>query len=316
MSEMEKCFLTGVDAEHTRPDNAKDTIIVDSPACGRYEISITAAKTISRKYSGQLHILAGAVRYRHEEGRETIITTSSIDQILDAVNPPKSVLEQIDLALLYIAQKASRPGQTVNIESSKHYPIIYGKNGGELAWVLRRLDEQHLVQWQGKDASNSGRIGVTPLGWQRVRELQKTSVKSDQAFVAMWFSEEVHDAWQEGIKPALDSLGWQGLRIDELEHNEMIDDKIVAEIRKSSLLVADFTGHRQGVYFEAGFALGLGIPVIWCCREDMIAEAHFDTRQYNHIVWTTPSDLREKLVNRIEALGLLMRPRSYQAPLQ
>lgn len=59
-------------------------------------------------------------------------------------------------------------------------------------------------------------------------------------------------------------------------HTDRIDDKILAEIRRSGLLVADFTGHRQGVYFEAGFALGLDVPVIWCCREDEIEKAHFE----------------------------------------
>jgi nucleoside 2-deoxyribosyltransferase len=76
---------------------------------------------------------------------------------------------------------------------------------------------------------------------------------------------------------------------------------IVAEIRRSGLVVADFTGNRGGVYFEAGFAMGLGIPVIWTCRDTDINAVHFDTRQYNHIVWKEAGDLREQLQRRIEA---------------
>jgi nucleoside 2-deoxyribosyltransferase len=78
-------------------------------------------------------------------------------------------------------------------------------------------------------------------------------------------------------------------------------DKIIADIRKSALLVADLTEHRQGVYFEAGFALGLGVPVIWTCRDDHKDKIHFDTRQYNCIFWRTPEELKERLINRIEA---------------
>ena len=55
------------------------------------------------------------------------------------------------------------------------------------------------------------------------------------------------------------------------------------------------------MYFEAGFAMGLGRPVIWTCRKDDIDNAHFDTRQYNHIVWENEKELYEKLKNRIEA---------------
>ena len=91
------------------------------------------------------------------------------------------------------------------------------------------------------------------------------------------------------------------MKVDLVEHNGKIDDFIVAQIRRSGLLVADFTGHRGGVYFEAGFAMGLGIPVIWTCRDSDIDELHFDTRQYNHIAWTNPQDLQERLQNRIAA---------------
>ncbi|HEY0079493.1 MAG TPA: hypothetical protein VGB73_12850 [Pyrinomonadaceae bacterium] len=143
------------------------------------------------------------------------------------------------------------------------------------------------------------RLGLE--GWKRVSELRKDEVKSNQAFVAMWFSRDLDDAWSEGLKPALEQTGYVPLRIYLSQHNEKIDDRIIAEIRKSGLLVADFTGQRGGVYFEAGFAMGLGKPVIWTCREDDVGKLHFDTRQYNHIVWTDASDLREKLMLRIEA---------------
>ncbi|MBI5685583.1 MAG: hypothetical protein HZC54_10930 [Verrucomicrobia bacterium] len=89
--------------------------------------------------------------------------------------------------------------------------------------------------------------------------------------------------------------------MDKLEHNGKICDKIVSEIHDSAFLIADFIGHRGGVYFEAGYAMGLGLPVIWLCREDEIDKAHFDTRQYNHIVWREPADLCEKLFSRIKA---------------
>ena len=86
-------------------------------------------------------------------------------------------------------------------------------------------------------------------------------------------------------------------------HNNKIDDEIVAGIRRSKFLVADFTSHRGGVYFEAGLAIGLGLPVIWLCRKDELEKTHFDTRQYNFIVWETDQavELSRALQNRIEA---------------
>jgi hypothetical protein len=68
-------------------------------------------------------------------------------------------------------------------------------------------------------------------------------------------------------------------------------------------LIADFSGLRSGVFYEAGFAKGLGREVVFTVREADVEKLkeHFDTRQYNHIVYDSPEDLRKKLYNRIGA---------------
>jgi nucleoside 2-deoxyribosyltransferase len=85
----------------------------------------------------------------------------------------------------------------------------------------------------------------------------------------MWFAEDMRPVYDRAIAPALDATGYTPFRVDLRPHNEKIDDRIVAEIRRSGLVVADFTGHRGGAYWEAGFAQGLGIPVIRTCRSYM-----------------------------------------------
>jgi nucleoside 2-deoxyribosyltransferase len=67
-------------------------------------------------------------------------------------------------------------------------------------------------------------------------------------------------------------------------------------------VVADFTGQRGGVYYEAGYAAGRGIPVVWSCRKDQIKDLHFDIRQYNCIDWETPAELARRLESRITAV--------------
>lgn len=124
---------------------------------------------------------------------------------------------------------------------------------------------------------------------------------TNQVFVAMWFASSLARAYSAGMEKAIRDCGYDPIRIDLKEHNDKICDAIIAEVRKSRFMVADFTGHRGGVYFEAGYALGFGIPVIWTCREGDSEGLHFDTRQYNHIIWKDETDLYEKLRRRIEA---------------
>ena len=85
----------------------------------------------------------------------------------------------------------------------------------------------------------------------------------------MWFDRETDDAWEEGLRPAIeDDAGFKAYRVDKDQENEnRIDAAIETEIQDSRFLVADVTGGRQGVYFEAGFALGLGRQVIWTVRK-------------------------------------------------
>ncbi len=118
----------------------------------------------------------------------------------------------------------------------------------------------------------------------------------------MWFDKSMQSAFGDGIRPAIEDAGYTPLRIDQKEHANKIDDEIIAEIRKSKFLVADLTGNRGGVYYEAGFAYGLGLTVIYCCREDALKDVHFDIRQFNTIVWREPSELRTALKTRIEAI--------------
>ena len=179
----------------------------------------------------------------------------------------------------------------------------------EVQYLLIYLDKQGWIELR-KYPPNKYTIEVeytlTVEGYARLAELEKTNAESTKGFVAMWFDDSTQKAWEEGIKLGIEDAGYKPVRIDEQEHNDKIDDRIIAEIRRSRFVVADFTqgedGARGGVYYEAGFAKGLGIEVIFTCREDALEHVHFDTRQYNHIVWKTPEELREGLVDCISAV--------------
>ena len=90
--------------------------------------------------------------------------------------------------------------------------------------------------------------------------------------------------------------------MDRDPHIQRIDAKIEHEIRNSAFVVADVTEQKQGVYYEAGFAKGLGLPVIWTVNEKEKDDLHFDTRQYRHIIWTDEADLQERLYHLVSVL--------------
>ncbi|MYD89687.1 MAG: hypothetical protein F4Y08_05015 [Caldilineaceae bacterium SB0662_bin_9] len=140
-----------------------------------------------------------------------------------------------------------------------------------------------------------------------VDEKTREQGRGQQGFVAMWFDPSMDDAYKCGFKLAIQDAGYKPRLIKEKEYLGGVVDEILAEIRKSRFVVADFTsiakaGARGGVYFEAGFAYGLDIPVFLTCRKGYKKGVHFDIGHLNRIEWTTPKDLRKKLKNSILAV--------------
>ena len=148
----------------------------------------------------------------------------------------------------------------------------------------------------------TGERRLTPKGFIAADELRTRRAASSQAFVAMCFNDEMKRVYENSIDKSIRGAGYRPMLISKKEHANKIDDEIIAEIRRSAFLVADFTEHRQNVYFETGFAIGLGLPVIWTCRKDHIKNLHFDIRQYNCIDWKDEAELAKRLQQRIEAM--------------
>ena len=69
----------------------------------------------------------------------------------------------------------------------------------------------------------------------------------------------------------------------------LIDDRMRVEIRSADFIVADLTHDSPGAYWEAGFAEGLGKPVIYTCEQTKFqtSRTHFDTNHHLTIVWDT-----------------------------
>ncbi len=171
----------------------------------------------------------------------------------------------------------------------------YSRNKEELLLLLNILEENGLVQ------SINEAFSISARGLVRAEELG-ASGSGSQGFVAMWFDDSMNDAWLNGFEAGIREAGYFPRRIDSKDYIGGVSDEIMAEIRRSLFVVADYTGQRNGVYFEAGFAVGLGLTIIPTCRSDQIDNLHFDIRHLNTLVWNTPAELADKLNKRIRAV--------------
>ena len=279
---------------------------VRCPACGRYDVIeplLVVQLRDSACFADKRHLLSGIARRATERGQKVRFTSEIIDLLLASPNVPRTPIEKMDALLAGIAHKSSRFGHEVTLLDGNDYPLAFAINVEESRDLVSALRREKLV-----DADRAGRVGwkvaLTLAGWRRVEEMSKTGARSDQAFVAMWADPSMKDVWEKGIYPALDEMGYKPLCENWSDHSDKIDDKIIGDIRQSGLVVVDLTRHRPSVYYEAGFAHGLVGNVIFTCRESEADDTHFDIRQYKQIRWKDAADLKQKLVNRIRAMGL------------
>jgi nucleoside 2-deoxyribosyltransferase len=275
-------------ASHTH-----DADEVRCPVCGEYSISRTLR---AADVPDDLRPFVSAyIRAANSRGERPTLLTTNIEGLAKQ-HQGTSVSSKLKRLLRHIADRSKHPGADIVIDSGIDYPLFDAYHPSEISYLLTELVEEGQVHREGD------KVRLTPAGWTAL-EPDRLAGEPNTCFVAMSFRKELDSAYDQGIAPAIrDDCGFEVIRVDRVEHSENINDRIIADLRRAHFVVADFTFHPAGVYFEAGFALGLGRLVVWTCRKNELEKAHFDTRSYNHIVWETPEELRQKLAARVRAL--------------
>lgn len=222
-------------------------------------------------------------------------------------NSPKEKLNDV-LEFVYSLQTYDGEPRNLSILGDIITPEVwrryYFANESEFLFYLENLKSQGLVEYEPTEDSFLS-LKLTLTGLTEILKI-KEAKSSLFCFVAMSFDPALEEVYNQGILPAIIETGFKPyiVRTVHVETEKTINDAIIAGIKKSRFTIADFTQHKSGVYFEAGYALGRGQKVIYTCRRDEIDKAHFDTRNYQHIVWDDPEDLRKKLIDKITAYVL------------
>ncbi len=231
--------------------------------------------------------------------------------------------------LKLLAQKLEgrHPFDKVGLEKVDLYSLLIKDEYEAVNWI-GRLVESELIKSddfdklykedknpkhhiEGLSVFLEDNIKLTNKGWHEIEKNLKSAVSS-KAFIAYRFKwpeeENIKDEMIEATRKACKACGFEANPVSP-HHTGQITDRIIADIKSSRFVIADFTYNNHGVYYEAGFARGLGIPVIHTVKkghidglEEQFKKMHFDIKQINYIEWETPSDLEQQLKDRIEAV--------------
>lgn len=168
----------------------------------------------------------------------------------------------------------------------------------EAKYILDCISDAGYITYSFGSSNNALYITVTPKGYARIDEIQKNTSNGRAVLVAMKFGDETKKL-REAIRAGVTKAGYIPVFIDEVQHNNYITPELLKHIRDSKFVVVDLTHQNNGAYFEEGYAMGLGKPVIQLCKKNTVL--HFDISQKNTIMWETEDDITERLCNRIKA---------------
>lgn len=215
----------------------------------------------------------------------------------------RKIKEKFDLVMNYLSSLAKY--ETLN---EKILVKCWLKNTDELNIIIQKAQKDNFIDVNFRNTMSGYSYptinNLTFNGLEYLEKLEEPNKNSKKIFVAFNFDEPLTNIFNTDLKSAIEIEGFEYVVVNQenVEHNKSINDEIIVKLKTSRIVIADFTNHRQSVYFEAGFAMGMNIPIIWTCQKGHESDMSFDTRQFPHILWEDKDDLVKQVINRIKRI--------------
>jgi len=129
------------------------------------------------------------------------------------------------------------------------------------------------------------------------RPVAMPTVSDKDVFIIMSFDKGQRDAYFVSIEPTLKSLGFNPIRVDQIQHNATVTPEIMRQIEKSVFIIADLTGERPNVYYEVGYSHRADKEVILVSKKS--TAVHFDVAAINRIEYEDYTELSDALRKRV-----------------
>lgn len=283
-----------------------DQSYYDCPVCGDYSLTGSARITLPelrKHYPKSAPVVSHQIRRMQRANERPVLNSDVCNRIFETCSLPPPE-EQADNLIRWIGERSDAPGDDVRVNWDTHYAIIGAKNGDGMMFVVDELVQRELIA--GVPTDKGGHVRLTFDGWQRYEELRRGSPTGHYAFMAMQFGNALLDEiLNRHFRQAVQLTGFELRRLDDVPKAGLIDDRLRVEIRGCRFLIADLTHDNAGAYWEAGYAEGLGKPVIYTCEREKFGKAktHFDTNHHLTVIWSTddPEDAVAKLKATIRA---------------
>lgn len=250
------------------------------------------------------------------QGDKTVVLFEKELTTFGLNDPLPTPAEQADRLILWIGDHQPSPGEyaissTSAVSAWIGTVITSPQLRAGISWLLTQREMKELFDYDGFRNENF-LARLTMAGWQRYEAIKRAKIDSRIAFMAMKFGDPELDAIVEShFKPAVARADFELRLLSDGQPAGLIDDQLRVRLRTSRFTIADLTHANNGAYWEAGFAEGLGRPVIYTCRRkewDLVDEngrrkVHFDTNHLATVIWdpANPDEAAQRLTAMIRA---------------
>ena len=278
--------------ESQNRSGGEDAHFFSCPQCGDYLVSRSVMSVLPSKLEKEKDAsakISHMLRQANEYGNIPRLYTNIIDEVIKRKLPnPK---EQADLLIRWMGKALDGPGQMVDINSAEHKSIIGAKSDEGFALIVKHLFDIGMLNGHVFDTMGApfgAKVTLSFKAWDYYENLVRGKSDYRKAFIAMKFGDEILNEIVDSVfKPSVKQAGFDLMKLDDEPKAGLIDDRLRVEIQSSQFLIADLSHDNPGAYWEAGYAEGLGKPVIYTCMKEKFdkEKTHFDTNHHLTIIW-------------------------------
>jgi TIR domain len=131
-------------------------------------------------------------------------------------------------------------------------------------------------------------------------ELSSRIQRQRHVFVVIDYGDEMKPTYNV-IVNTIKATGFDPVEKEDLLRGKKLDEKILTDIARSEVVVADLTCNSANCYYEAGYAHALGKELILTNKKGI--ELPFDLRTYSSIEWSDAEELQRRLGDRLAILA-------------
>lgn len=219
------------------------------------------------------------------------INTDVLERLAAVALP--SPAAQASAIIRLVGDHIVKSGKKLKVLPDNLYCLVGASNPDMAFSLAKELHERSLLTGilranHMRGAGSVMEVSLSLNGWERYEADKRGKIRSRVAFIALKFGVVELDNLLTGtIKPAIKELNYELVDMRDVAQPGVIDNVLRDQIRQAPFVLVDLTHDNSGAYWEAGYAEGLGKPVLYLCEKEKFdaKKTHFDTNHCTTVTW-------------------------------